>query len=198
METVKYFTTKREGKMEPIDTQLFGIVHRTKKINSKVKGNRGELAAAKLLSKWLDMEVVRVPQSGGLHWQHSARVCGDVIVTDPKFDFIFSVEVKSYKNLGLKDGFDVELRKNSIIYKFFNQCQKDAQAAGKIPFLMVRHNGMKKDTYFIFLSLELLQLMKIGNYVNPEIQGELDGFYSEEFFKSITYEQLKFVYGINK
>jgi hypothetical protein len=180
--------------MLPIDSELFGTTHKPKKINSKVKGNRGELAAAKLLSKWLNTEVVRVPQSGGLHWQHSARVCGDVIVTDPKFDFIFSVEVKTYKNLGLKNGFDAELRKNSIIYRFFAQCQKDAEAAGKIPFLMVRHNGMKKDTYWIFLNFELLQLMKIGNYVNSEIQGELDGFYSEDFFKSITYEQLKWIY----
>ena len=183
--------------MEPIDTALFGTVHRPKKINSKAKGNRGELAAAKLLSAWLGTEVVRVPQSGGLHWQHSARVCGDVIVTDPKFDFIFSVEVKSYKKLGLRVGGSYELRKNSIIYRFFTQCQKDAEASGKIPFLMVRHNGMRKDTYYIFLSLELLQLMKIGNYVSPKIQGELDGFHSEDFFKNITYEQLKWIYGID-
>ena len=181
--------------MEPIDSALFGTVHKAKRINSKVKGNSNELVVSKLLSKWLNTEVVRVPQSGGLHWQHSARVCGDVIVTDPKFDFIFSVETKAYKNLGLKDGWDIELRKNSIVYTFFEQCKRDADAAKKIPFLIIRHNGMKKGTYWIFLDLSLAQLMSMCNYIMPEIDGDLSGFYSEDFFKSITYEQLKFVYG---
>jgi Holliday junction resolvase len=180
--------------MQPIDSELFGTVHRAKKINSKVKGNKGELAAAKLLTQWLGTEVVRVPQSGGLHWQHSARVCGDIIVTDPTFDFIFSVEVKNYKNLGLKNGFDIELRKNSIIYKFFAQCQRDAEVVNKIPLLMVRYNGMKGGTYFIFLSLTLGQMMKIGNYVQPEITGELTGFHSKKFFKLVSFETLKWIY----
>ena len=179
--------------MKAIDEELFGIIHKPKKINSKVKGNRGELVVAKLLTQWLGTEVVRVPQSGGLHWQHSARVCGDVIVTDPKFDFIFSVEVKTYQNVGLAAKESSDLRSNSIIYTFYEQCKKDAKAAGKIPFLMVHQNGMPTNQYYIFLSLQLTQIMKIYNYVTPKYEGILLGFNSTKFFNSITYTQLKWI-----
>jgi hypothetical protein len=180
--------------MEPIDTTLFGIVHRPKKINSKIKGNSNELVVSKLISDWTGHEFTRVPMSGGLRWGSRVDICGDIINVDRNFDFQFSVETKAIKNLGLKDGWDVELRKNSKIYGYWEQCKRDAEAAKKIPFLIIRHNGMKRGAYFIFLDLTLGQMMKIGNYVQPEITGNLSGFYSEDFFKSITYEQLKWIY----
>lgn len=182
--------------MEPIDTQLFGTIHRAKKINSKVKGNRSELVVAKLLSDWTGHEFVRVPMSGGLRWKSREDICGDVINVDKKtFDFPFSVEAKSYKNLGLAVLMPSNLRKNSIVYNFFEQCKRDAEAAGKIPFLIVRQNGMQKDQYYIFLSMNLLQMMKIFNYIEPKYMGDLLGFKSEEFFKKVSLETLKFVYG---
>jgi hypothetical protein len=184
--------------MKLIDEELFGTVHRAKKINSKVKGNRSELVVSKLLTDWLGTEVVRVPQSGGLHWQHSARVCGDVIVTDPTFDFPFSIETKSYKNVGLTSEMPGELRKNSVIYTFFEQCQRDAKAAGKIPLLIVRQNGMPKDQYYIFLHMTFIQIMKVCNYIHPKYHGELSGFKSKEFFEQVSFETLKWIYGINK
>jgi Holliday junction resolvase len=186
--------------MKAIDEELFDIKHRKQKINSKVKGNRAELVVSKLLSDWLGTEVVRVPQSGGLHWQHSARVCGDVIVTDPKVDFPFSVEVKSYKNLGLPRN-DRLLRKNSIIFTFFEQCKRDAVAAKKVPFLIVRENQMSKDQYIIFLDFTIDQLMKLENYITTKyytynVSG-LSGYNSVEFFKKVSFKTLKWIYGIN-
>ena len=105
--------------MEPIDTTLFGTVHRTKKINSKIKGNRSELVVTKLLTEWTGHEFVRVPQSGGLRWKDRSDICGDVINNDRDFDFPFSIEAKSYKNVGLASEMPQELRKNSVIYTFF-------------------------------------------------------------------------------
>ena len=186
--------------MEPIDTELFGIVHRPKKINSKVKGNSNELNVAHLISAWTGKEFVRVPMSGGLRWGKRIDICGDIINVDRNFDFPFSIETKHVKNLGIQD--KNILRKNSVIYTYFNQCHRDADASGKRPFLMVRQNNMPKDSYYIFLSLNFEILMKIKNYTQPIIfipEGRekqfVWGFKSEYFFKEITLEQLKFVYG---
>jgi hypothetical protein len=198
MEIVKYFTAKREKgeKMEPIDTELFGVVHIAKKINSKVKGNRNELEVTKILTDWTGHEFTRVPMSGGLRWKNRMDICGDVINVDPTFHFPFSVEAKSYKNVGLASEMPGDLRKNSVIYTFFEQCKRDAGAVNKIPMLIVRQNGMASGQFYVFLSLTLLQIMKIYNYIHPKYEGELLGFKSKEFFEKISLETLKFVYDI--
>ena len=180
--------------MEPIDTTLFGTVHRTQRINSKVKGNRSELVVTKLLTEWTGKEFVRVPMSGGLRWKNRMDICGDVINVDPTFDFPFSVEAKSYKNVGLASEMPQELRKNSVIYTFFEQCQRDAKATSKIPFLIVRQNGMPTGQYYIFLHLTLMQIMKMYNYIHPKYEGDLLGFKSKEFFEKVSLETLKFIY----
>jgi hypothetical protein len=182
--------------MEPIDTELFGIVHRPKKINSKVKGNRNELEVTKLLQTWTGHEFTRVPMSGGLRWKNRMDICGDVINVDPTFHFPFSIEAKSYKNLGLPHNNSHTIRSNSIIYTFFNQCKRDAVASKKTPFLIVRENQMPKDQHYIFLELTFDQMMKLENYLTPKYFGaELAGYRSNEFFLTISVEILKFVYG---
>jgi hypothetical protein len=193
----KYFTNNKI--MEPIDTQLFGVIHTAKKINSKVKGNRNELAVCKILTEWTGHEFVRVPMSGGLRWKNRMDICGDVINVDPTFNFPFSVETKAVANLGIQN--KNILRENSVIYTYFDQCHRDADAAGKRPFLMVRQNNMSKGSYYIFLSLSIEMLMKIKNYTQPIVftpeirtQQFLWGFKSEYFFKEITYKQLKWIY----
>lgn len=180
--------------MEPIDTELFGTVHRAQKINSKIKGNRSELVVTKLLMGWTGHEFARVPQSGGLGWKYRMDICGDVINVDPTFYFPFSVEAKSYKNVGLASEEPSDLRKNSIIYTFFEQCKRDADAAGKIPFLIVRQNEMPKDQYYIFLHMTLMQIMKMYNYIHPKYEGDLLGFRSKEFFEKVSLEILKWIY----
>jgi hypothetical protein len=182
--------------MEPIDTQLFGTVHRAKKINSKVKGNRNELEVTKLLQQWTGHEFTRVPMSGGLRWKNRMDICGDVINVDPGFIFPFSVEAKSYKNLGLSHSKVAVLRSNSIIYTFFEQCRCDANATKKTPFLIVRENQMPKDKHYIFLELTFAQAMSIENYITYKYLGiNLYGYNSKDFFEKVSLETLKFVYG---
>jgi len=183
--------------MEPIDTELFGTVHRAKKINSKVKGNRNELEVTKLLQAWTGHEFTRVPMSGGLRWKNRMDICGDVINVDPTFSFPFSVEAKSYKNLGLPNEPGRVLRSNSIIYTFFDQCSRDAMASNKIPFLIVRENQMPKNQHYIFIRLTFDQIMRLENYITPKFFcPQLSGYRSEEFFEKISLETLKFVYDI--
>ena len=180
--------------MEPIDTELFGTVHRAQKINSKVKGNRNELAVTKLLTEWTGHEFVRIPGSGNIRWQNRMDVCGDVINNDKEFDFPFSVETKHVKNLGLAARMSPDLRKNSVVYTIFEQCKRDAEATNKIPFLIIRQNGMPKDCYYVFLYLHITQTMKIVNYIEPKYWGELMGFNSIDFFKEVSFETLKWIY----
>jgi hypothetical protein len=179
--------------MKQIDEELFGVVHRKQKINSKVKGNRNELAVAKLLTDWTGHEFVRVPMSGGLRWANRVNICGDLISADPTFYFPFSVETKHVKNVGIIP-YKCTLRINSIIYTYFAQCQRDAAAVNKHPFLIIRQNGMQIDCYYIFLNLTFIQTMKIYNYITPKYEGKLFGFESAKFFNSITYETLKWIY----
>jgi len=180
--------------MQPIDTELFGVVHRTQKINSKVKGNRNELAVTKVLTAWTNEEWVRIPGSGNIRWQNRMNVCGDLICTNNNFDFPFSVETKHVKSFGLASELPGELRKNSVIYTFFEQCKRDAEASGKIPFLIVRQNGMPKDQYYIFLHMTLMQIMKTYNYIHSKYEGDLLGFRSKEFFEKVSLETLIWIY----
>lgn len=177
--------------MEPIDTELFGIIHKTQAINSKVKGNRGELEATKLLSAWTGKKLKRVS------WFVGGK--GDVLSDDPKFDFPFTVEVKFYKNLGIGKS-EPYIRANSCIYKFMNQCSQDAAASGKHPLLMVRENNMPKDLYYIFLLVNYFQYNTLIESVGARFitkDKSMLGFNSDRFFKKINFETLKTLYGSN-
>ena len=183
--------------MEPIDTELFGTVHRKQKINSKVKGNSNELAVTKILSDWTGHEFVRVPMSGGLRWKNRMDICGDVINADSDFDFPFSVETKHVKSLGLHLLENTKaIRNNSVIFTYFSQCERDAKATNKIPMLIIRENGMRKGSYYICLQLQFEHVLKMSNYIKPLFTGGLlCGFDSEEFFENVSLDILKWVYG---
>ena len=177
--------------MDSIEYELFGIKHKTQVINSKIKGNRAELEAVKLLSAWTGKKLKRVS------WFVGGK--GDVLSDDPKFDLPFTVEVKFYKNLGL-DRTDPYIRKNSMIYRFMAQCSQDAAASGKYPLLMVRENGMRKDLYYIFLPVNYFQhnvlIESIGARFLTKDKSML-GFFSDKFFERISFETLTQLYGIN-
>jgi hypothetical protein len=184
--------------MESIESELFGIKKRKQTINSKVKGNRNELKTAQLLMEWTGHEFARVPRSGGLRWRNRMDICGDVINVDPDFEFIFSVETKHVKHLGIRIGVP-HLRDNSVVFKYWNQCKRDAEASGKIPMLIIRQNGMPESVYYVFLEMSFFLKMKIDCPVsvhsmvqkigstNPSIVG----YWSSMFFKRIDYPTLK-------
>ena len=183
--------------MKAIDSELFGVVHTAKRINSKVKGNRNELAVTKILSDWTGHEFVRVPMSGGLRWANRTDICGDVINVDKDFFFPFSVETKAVANLGLHvlPGTRA-IRTNSIVFTYFTQCERDAKAAGKIPFLIIRQNNMRSGLYWIFLDLSVEQHMKLSNYLDPTFYGgKLIGYKSFDFFELVSFKTLLWIYG---
>jgi Holliday junction resolvase len=166
-------------------------------INSKTKGNCNERAAAQVLTEWTGHEFVRVPQSGGLGWDNKQDVCGDLISTDKDFDCFLSIETKHYRSLGLKKSIQL-LRENSVVYRFMEQCKRDAKTAGKKPFLMLRENGMKSGTWYIFLPVSFSEHLKFINYLPIRYSNRdntIIGFNSEIFFEKISYKLLKWIYG---
>lgn len=133
---------------------LFGLSTRKSSVNSKVKGNRGELMACKLLTAWTGQKFNRVPQSGGLGWRSDARIAGD-IVAPIDFNFPFVVEVKNYNKLNLTDA---EKIKSTIIKRFWSQVLRDADKVAKIPLLLVKENGNKD--FYLFTEFTNLNGLK--------------------------------------
>lgn len=127
-------------------------------INSKVKGNKGELMAAKVLSKWTKARFNRTPGSGGLNWIEDSRVSGDVVA--PKdFYFPFSVEVKFLKSIPLPEKVNEELRSNSVIYTLWSQSKRDAKKVDRFPVLMFRRNGDPKGHFYMCFSEDISRIL---------------------------------------
>ena len=123
-------------------------------INGKRKGNKSERELAKWWQGWSGIEFSRVPQSGGLRWQKTDDIAGDIIPTDKKGTrrFPFSIESKSYKDLRFEH--IILGNKNVKILEFWEQAKSDALRSIKYPILFLRYNGMKKSTWFVMLRYE--------------------------------------------
>lgn len=179
--------------MTNLEEDLFGERYH-QPINQKAKGNRNELKVTKLISDWTGHEFTRVPRSGGLRWKNRMDICGDVISADPEFKCVFNIETKHVKSLGLNSPI---LRKNSVVLTYFRQAARDAASAGKIPFLMVRQNGMEKDHYHIFLQANNFYQVKALKELGAQFISETDnhealiGFDSRKLLSKVSYETLK-------
>lgn len=119
-----------------IANDLFGT-GRKSSINSKQKGNRNEVQLAKLISKWTGSEFKRTPMSGGLNYENKILVGADILCTNPKFFWPFSVETKWYGRFHLSK----KLRSNSIIYTKWAQTLRDANETMRIPLFIFRENN---------------------------------------------------------
>jgi len=132
------------------------------KRNSRRKGQNAERKVCSILEEWTGQEFVRVPASGGLRYasktiQH--LICGDVVCTNAEFreSFPFQVEVKHYKDLGLKRNYDeAEDRITKIlaqVQRFWGQSQRDAERASsvnkQVGLLWVRENRLGEAHLFI-------------------------------------------------
>lgn len=118
------------------------------RINSKAKGSKNERDICKWWKEWTGYDFGRVPSSGGLRWSRTTDTTGDIICTDQKhfLRFPFSIECKNYKEINFEH---ILLgNKNAKIAQFWQQAVEDAQRGNKIPILMMRYNGMKKNEYF--------------------------------------------------
>lgn len=130
-----------------IEEDIFGSKY-TQAINSKQKGNNNERVVCKVLTRWTGTEFVRIPMSGGLRWQNVMNICGDVLSTDPSFDFPYVIETKDLTNIHITS----QLRKNSLIYTIWKQVKRDSLRAERLPILMLRKTGERpREKYTIFL-----------------------------------------------
>ncbi len=139
-----------------ISDDILGTPVKRLTINSKQKGNRNEVVAAKWLEKWTGQEFARTPSSGGLRWgQDASFACGDVVCKNQGFDFIFAIETKALKSIPVK----AYLGKRSKIYTIFKQALVDADRAGKLPMVIIRENGMPAGKFYCFLNSDEMRLM---------------------------------------
>ena len=109
-----------------------------KRINSKCKGNRGELELAKILSARFGMPFARIGVSSGARPKQvtldgiaKETFTGDLIVPE---GFLFSVEVKAVNvHVDLLDG-------SVLLDKFLRQASDDAASIDKLPMLCWKRN----------------------------------------------------------
>jgi len=113
-----------------------------KRVNSKVKGNKNEVAVAKALSKWTGVPFRRTPASGAIHvpldW-----LAGDVFCAVKDFDFPFCVETKHYKRVT-----------QGLVKKWLAQVREDAKRIDKVPMLIYREDGWAANTWQIIILWE--------------------------------------------
>lgn len=126
---------------------------KTKKINSKKKGNRTELEMAKILNERFKGENFKRTPSSGAIFGSSNRVravnVNEEIVTTLAGDimcplnFKFSIEHKAYENASFWDLFNA----SSNLNKWFEQSLNDATISNKKPLLVVKFNNKKRICY---------------------------------------------------
>lgn len=129
---------------------ILGITAGKASINQKQKGNVNERAAAKWLSKWTGSHFARTPSSGGLRWKNTPDVCGDVLCTDKEFPWDWAVETKHLAEFKIIP----VLTYRSKIKTVWEQCKRDAARAHRQPLLMIRKNGMKAGTFYMFFEFD--------------------------------------------
>lgn len=164
---------------------ILGKTAGTSSINQKQKGNVNERAAAKWLAKWTGSHFARTPSSGGLRWKNTPDVCGDVLCTDKEFPWNWAVETKHLKEFKIVP----ELTHRSKIATVWQQAKSDAERASREPLLMIRKNGMKAGTFYVFFNFDtvkpLLRYMRDTKQDMEIIRGvwkdfKLAGLRSEE------------------
>lgn len=114
---------------------------RKKGINGRSKGAGFENEVCKLLTPWWGSKFHRTPASGGKHWKEVDSVGGDIICEDKLFPF--SIECKKQEDWN----FDQIVRGQGEVYKYWEQCVRDAQERGKVPWLIFSRNLQPK--YFM-------------------------------------------------
>jgi len=110
-----------------------------KRTNSKAKGSRFERKVASLFNdRFKTKEFSRTPGSGAFATTHSLpdhlQIYGDLIT--PK-NFNYCIECKKgYKNININHLLDY----SSQLWKFINQCEKDAKKCNKEPMVIFQQD----------------------------------------------------------
>lgn len=130
--------------MKKFKHEALGEPESKPRVNSKAKGGINERKVAKILSDWTGAKFIRVPMSGGLHYEYHL-LCGDLVCVTADFEFVFAVETKHYKTVKLKD--------SAWMRKVIHQATEDAKRAKKYPLIMLRENGMPRGEYYVLLNV---------------------------------------------
>jgi len=119
------------------------------KINSKKKGNRGELECVKILTENLGEGFARVPSSGAwgggqnrelrenMSYEQKLTLVAD-IMAPPNFNFV--LEHKFYEEASFWDLFN----ESSNLNEWIKQVSSDADFVEKDPMLIVKFNRHKR------------------------------------------------------
>lgn len=166
-----------------IEHDIFGTTPRKKTINSKKKGNANERAVAKFLFDWTGLEFNRVPNSGGLRWKNAEGITGDLVCEDKSF--AFSIETKHYKKLSMTS----ELRRNSVVFTIWEQCERDAKRSFKMPMLILRENKMPAGEFIIYVQFQLGKILPATSFGVMRDDRRLFGYHSKELLANVSYEK---------
>lgn len=173
--------------MRTLAHDLFDLPEK-KGINSKQKGMKNERAAAKWMEKWTSHPFTRVPSSGGMHWKDNDSVCGDIVCKDQKVNMPFSVETKHLKNIHISS----KLRANSAIHTIWGQAVADADRGNKIPFALLREDGMSKSDYYVVFPNEIGIAIGIEFGIMPVAMTRnlIRIFKSDDILRYVAYKDL--------
>lgn len=165
-------------------------------MNSRSKGVRGELEVAKILKEWFapiapDAEWVRTPCSGGWggHCETNQRAraelkaSGDIMCTYP--DFPFCVEVKRGESWSLTRLINC---RSSPVWKWWRQCQREAEEIHRVPMLWFRHN---RESWYVMIPLEFATHVRgIGSPFRAFLYAEMQkldfGYHLPSLYSSET------------
>jgi Holliday junction resolvase len=106
-------------------------------VDSKAKGSRAELDAAKFLKTHTGLDFKRVPMSGGLHESHQLK--GDLYLVNEKN--IYCIEIKHYKECHLTS--NILTDKKPQIQEWIEQTLREAEQISRKPLLIFKHDRSK-------------------------------------------------------
>lgn len=170
---------------------------RKKGIQSKKKGNRGELELTHILNERFEGHTfARSVQSGAYIGQSNAYransmteeqklvFAGDIRVP---INFKFTIEHKAYAEASFWDLFN----ESSDLHSWMKQAEHDAESVGKQPMLIVKYNNKKRIAYLKKNYVDSLERSNLETYTIFSHNGwycfwledllkETDSFFFEE------------------
>jgi hypothetical protein len=127
-------TQRNKGPVDPI------LSKRAR--GAKSKGSRAQREVAKLLGLWFFSDSAAfhsTPASGGLRWSKDvAKTRGDIVCSADD-NFPYSIEIKNQEK-GSWDLLSMLLNEGPIVKKWWAQCEEDAMAVDKNPWLIFTRN----------------------------------------------------------
>lgn len=149
-------------------------------VDSRQKGARGEVEAAKILKQYTGLDFKRVPLSGGLHASHGLK--GDLYLVNSLN--IYCIEVKNYADDHLTS--KVLTDKTPQLQTWWEQTIREAAQVSRKPLLIYKFNRSK-----MFCAFKDMPNYSNYNWAFLNINGH--EFYTSKLEDWLQYEQPRFV-----